>query len=160
MTDVRYTAIGYSNEISKILTLEIGIPANVVPKNELDFYNLSVKLSENHLLNVLMVNLKRPETEFQAMASYEYKLDINLNTDTIISEVNVPELDLSNSEILFLLVHDNLLSADNIREIKSDIFKYYGMAKIKSNYISEAYQKGDPILGGKPRTVGMSIIKR
>ena len=37
MKDVRYTAIGYSNEIKKKLTVEIGIPTNIVRKNELDF---------------------------------------------------------------------------------------------------------------------------
>lgn len=160
MKDVRYTAIGYSNEISRILTLEVGIPANVVPKNELCFYNLSVKLAENHLLNVLMVNLKRPENEFQPIPNYEYKLEINLNTDTIMSDADTPNLDFSHPEILFLLVHDNLLSDSNIKEIKENLFKYYMMAKLGSQFILEAYPKQNPIVSGKPRTLGMSIIKK
>jgi hypothetical protein len=160
MKDVRYTAIGYSNEINKILTLEIGIPADVVPKNELDFYNLSVKLAENHLLNVLMVNVKRPETEFQPLLNYEYKLEINLRTDTFIYEPDTPNLDFSHPEILFLLVHDNLLSDSNIKEIKDNLFKYYTLAKLGSQFISLAYNKNSSIGGGSPRTLGMSIIKK
>ena len=136
MKDVRYTAIGYSNEIKKKLTVEIGIPTNIVRKNELDFYDISVKLPDNHLLNVILVNLKSPETEFQAITNYEYDLEINLETDTVILQANGHKLDLSNPEILFLLAHDNQLSADNLREIKSNIFKYYGMAKIRNTYLS------------------------
>ena len=160
MKDVRYTAIGYSNEIKKKLTVEIGIPTNIVRKNELDFYDISVKLPDNHLLNVIMVNLKSPETEFQAITNYEYDLEINLETDTVILQANGHKLDLSNPEILFLLAHDNQLSADNLREIKSNIFKYYGMAKIKNTYLSNAYLGEDSPILGRPRTIGMSIIKR
>ncbi|MBC8882634.1 hypothetical protein H9X57_02160 [Flavobacterium piscinae] len=160
MEDLRYTAIGYYNEKNNKITLELGIPAEIVPKSELSFYNLSVKLSINHFLNVLMINLKRPNTEIQEINNYEYKLEIDLKNDTIISEYNEPVLDLSQPEILVLLVHDDDISSDSIREIKDNVFKYYGIAKFKSFYISNAYQKkGSPILG-RPRTIGMSIIKK
>jgi hypothetical protein len=160
MEDLRYTAIGYYNEINKKITLELGIPAEIVSKNELDFYNLSVKLSENHFLNVLMINLKRPNTEIQEITNYEYKLDVNLNTDTIIFGVDEPILDLSYPEILVLLVHDDDLSDENIRGIKSNVFEYYGIAKFKSFYISNAYQNEESSILGRPRTIGMSIIKK
>lgn len=159
MTDVRYTAIGHLNELSKILHVEMGIPKDIVPQGDLIIYNLTTKLKDSQVLNVIMVNLKYPENELDEINDYPYDLKINL-TQNINTDHREADFDLKNSEILFLLVHDNLLTTDAFKEIKNNIFKYYVMAKKESSYISNAYQKNPPVSGGRPRTLGMSIIKK
>ncbi len=159
MDDVRYTAIGHLNELSKTLHVEMGLPRNIVPPEQLTIYNLTTKLNDSHVLNVIMVNLKNPTDELDEINDYQYELKINL-TQNINIDHREADFDLKNSEILFLLAHDNGLSNDNITEIKSEIFKYYTLAKHKSRYISEAYPKVVTIVSGRPRTLGMSIIKK
>jgi hypothetical protein len=164
MEDLRYTAIGYSNEISRILTLELGIPKDINNGYDYTHYDLTTKLKDGIYLNVILTNINYGVDEFGEVHEYHEKIKIimkaladagNLKTD-----FRYIAIELKNPEILFLLVHDNQLSDDNIREIKGNVFEYYGKAKIKSTYISNAYQKEDAPILGRPRTIGMSIIKR
>lgn len=159
MTDVRYTAIGHLNELSKILHVEMGILKDNVPPEHLTIYNLTTKLKDSQVLNVIMVNLKYPEDELDEINEYPYDLKINL-TQNINTDYREADFDLKNSEILFLIVHDDFLTADAFVEIKSNIFKYYVMAQKESSFISNAYKRTPPVSGGRPRTLGMSIIKK
>ncbi|WP_396150823.1 hypothetical protein [Flavobacterium sp.] len=164
MEDVRYTAIGFYNGIKKILTLELGIPEDNDNNYVYKHYDLTTKLKDDIYLNVILTNINYGENQFEEVTEYHEKISIimkpevdagNLNTDYR-DEV----IDLKKPDILFLLVHDNQLSPANIREIKGNVFEYYGRAKIKSNFISEDYPKENPIVSGRPRTLGMSIIKK
>lgn len=165
MKDVRYTAIGYSNEISEILNLEIGIPReDISTPYRYEHYDLTTRHSEGKYLNVVLTNLVFGEEELGEVHDYFVKKTISLKESdegtSLIIGYRDRRIDLNNPEILFLLVHDNNLTPESIREIKRNIFDYHGRAKIKSTYISSAYPKEDPIVSGRPRTIGMSIIKR
>ena len=164
MADLRYTAIGFFNEVNKILTLELAIPEDINNVYRYTHYDLTTRFKDDIYLNVILTNLNYGVDVFGEVREYPEKINIILKPEADAGNLNIDyrdiEIDLKNSEILFLLVHDNQLSDDNIQEIKDNIFEYYGRAKIKSTYILNAYQKEDSPILGRPRTIGMSIIKR
>lgn len=158
MADVRYTALGHFNNLSKRLSLELGIPNDTNHIYKLSHYNLTIKLLNGSILNVILTNLDFGTSELSQVDDYYYDLKINLLNDLSTKYSNI-DIDFNNSDILFLLVHDDDLSEDNILYIKDNVLKYYATARVKSTYISEAYPEKSALVG-RPRTLGMSIIKK
>ncbi|PKP14648.1 MAG: hypothetical protein CVU07_13805 [Bacteroidetes bacterium HGW-Bacteroidetes-23] len=106
-----------------------------------------------------MTNFKFGERELDPVENYYHKLEINLDADLLQTYSKIP-INCENPHLLFLLVHDDALYPDDIKNLQKNILEYYALANIKNTHLSNAYQKGDPALAGKPRTLGMSIIKR
>jgi hypothetical protein len=160
MADVRYTAIGNINNISKKLFLNVGLPQDDNNRYDFQSYNLSLKLPKNETLNVVLTNFIFGDVELDKVDDYYYKLEINLETELDLTYNNSIPINYEYNDLLFLLVHDNSLNPNDIKNLQNNILEYYALANIKNTYISNAYQKGDPALGGRPRTLGMSIIKK
>lgn len=162
MADLTYTVVGHFFPNSQKLVIDVAIPKEPVQNSyQIDFYDISKEIFGKIIINTIVCNLKLSSDRFpptnSSTVKYDFHIDEKIGNMTVYPKT--PSIfNYKNNDCLVLFVHDDKFGNDELDILINNIEDYYRNATLYGNYIEDP---GYPVTnrGGKPRTIGVSIIR-
>ena len=162
MADLTYTVVGHFFPNSQKLVIDVAIPKEPSPNSyQIDFYDISKEIFGKIIINTIVCNLKSSSVRFPPTDSsnvkYDFHIDEKIGNMTVYPKT--PSIfNYKNKDCLVLFVHDDNFGNDELDILINNIEVYYNRANLSGNYNEDP---GYPITnrGGRPRTIGVSIVR-